>query len=74
MMGSNEYGQLGINDPIKTKSSPVLVESLPIRRVLSINCGGNMSFVISDEGEVYGWGQGKHGALGIGDSKLKDQF
>lgn len=29
-----------------------------------------MTFVVTDEGEVYSWGEGKYGALGLGDTKL----
>ena len=37
-----------------------------------IACGGSHSFVCTDEGEVYSWGDGQYGALGLG--TLQDQF
>ena len=46
-MGANENGQLGIDDPVRVKNSPVLIESLPVRRVSQIACGGNVSYLLS---------------------------
>ena len=40
-MGANENGQLGIDDPVRFKNSPVLVEDIPVRRIDHIACGGN---------------------------------
>jgi len=71
-MGSNLHGQLGIDDPVETKNSPILVDKLPTNRIQIVSCGGNHTFVSSDDGEVFSWGEGCHGALGTG--KLQDQF
>lgn len=49
-MGNNENGQLGIDDPVRFKNSPVLVENFPVRHINSIACGGNMSFLCSEDG------------------------
>lgn len=57
-MGANEFGQLGIDDPVRYKNSPVLIENVPVRHVSQIACGGNSSFLCSDEGQVYSWGEG----------------
>ena len=64
-MGSNENGQLGIDDPIRFKNSPVLIEDIPVGQVKQIACGGNTSFLCGGEGSVYSWGEGQHGALGL---------
>ena len=40
-MGSNNHGQLGIDDPIDLKNSPILVDRLPVKRYAAIGCGGN---------------------------------
>ena len=71
-MGSNEHGQLGIDDPVRFKNSPVLIESLDLRHVQTIACGGNQSWVCSEEGRVFSWGEGQFGSLGLG--TLQDQF
>ena len=64
-MGTNENGQLGIDDPVRFKNSPVLIENIPVRHVASIACGGNTSFLCSDDGQVYSWGEGQYGALAL---------
>eukprot|EP01022_Parablepharisma_sp_SALTPOND_P013866 TRINITY_DN1861_c0_g1_i1.p2 TRINITY_DN1861_c0_g1~~TRINITY_DN1861_c0_g1_i1.p2 ORF type:complete len:938 (+),score=121.27 TRINITY_DN1861_c0_g1_i1:12015-14828(+) len=65
-MGSNSSGQLGI-DSYSTKSSPtpLLVESLSKFYCSDISCGYLHTACII-EGEVYTWGEGRHGALGTG--------
>ena len=68
-MGSNSNGQLGIDDPVGYKNSPVLVEKIPIEKecLLSlVACGGNQSFLCCDGGNAYAWGEGRHGSLGLG--------
>ena len=43
-MGSNSNGQLGIDEPIEYKNSPVLIEKIPVDRdcIFSlVACGGN---------------------------------
>jgi alpha-tubulin suppressor-like RCC1 family protein len=57
---------------VRFKNSPVLIEDIPVRRINHIACGGNHSFLCSDEGQVFSWGEGKHGALGLG--TLQDRF
>lgn len=75
-MGDNSHGQLGINDKrAKSKNSPVLVENLMDKKPAYIACGAYhtviatctksfLNFLIED-GEVYSWGSGKHGQLGV---------
>ena len=64
-MGSNSHGQLGIGDPVRGKNSPILVEDLPQgRQITDLNCGGNSSILCLEDGSVYSWGEGRHGALG----------
>mmetsp|Transcript_53547 Transcript_53547/g.142325 ORF Transcript_53547/g.142325 Transcript_53547/m.142325 type:complete len:569 (-) Transcript_53547:26-1732(-) len=69
--GSPEFGQLGIGSlPAEDRSvNPRLVEGLRSVPVRFVNCGGHHSVAVSESGEVYSWGQGKHGQLGHGDTK-----
>lgn len=72
-MGDNSYGQLGINDKrAKTKNSPVLVENLMDKKPAHIACGAYHTAICTQDGEVYTWGQGKYGALGV--FSTNDQF
>lgn len=65
-MGSNADGRLGIGDR-KTKLSltPCLVEALSKRNAKSISCGWGHTAVVIDNGDLYTWGVGEYGALGI---------
>jgi len=66
-MGSNLEGQLGIGDlSIKSKNTPVLVETLVDHKPLSISAGAYHSACILKSGETYTWGNGSEGALGLG--------
>jgi alpha-tubulin suppressor-like RCC1 family protein len=56
-MGSNSYGQLGINDKrASTKNSPVLVENLMDKKPLHISCGAYHTAMCTQDGEVFTWG------------------
>jgi len=62
-MGSNQYGQLGIDDQSKIKPFPALVD---LKKVKAIACGGNCSFALLETGQVLSWGEGLNGATGLG--------
>ena len=36
-------------------------------KVVSIACGAEHSLVCTEEGQVYSWGWGRYGNLGLGD-------
>lgn len=44
-------------------------EGSPKGLVVQISCGLNHTLALTDEGEVYSWGQGLHGALGTGNKR-----
>jgi len=61
-MGSNQNGQLGINDPyVQQKYSPLLVESLIGKEPKDVKCGDLHSLVVTRNGEVYAWGGNDYG-------------
>ena len=65
-MGSNRCGQLGIRDQsVKENGSPILVQHMTGHRITDISCGGMHTIVATDRGEVYSWGEGRYGALGL---------
>ena len=71
--GFNSHGQLGINDKIEYKNSPALVQALyGIGKIIWIACGANQTFAVIDNGDVYAWGKGAQGALGL--SNFEDVF
>ena len=71
-MGSNTEGQLGIGDhTIKTKQAPVLIEPIVAFRPRKISAGAYHSACIMQNGELYTWGRGIEGALGIAENSTK---
>lgn len=67
--GSNADGRLGIGDrSMPLRSLPTLVPDLVSYPIIGVACGAGHSAAVSAAGELYTWGQGKHGALGTGGS------
>lgn len=66
-MGNNSDGQLGNNTDIMYHRSPVLIDSLAERQIIKISFGGKQSAALTADGEVFTWGCGNFGALGLGD-------
>lgn len=63
--GSNSLGQLGI-DSTKSFSQPKIVKTLVTKHVVQIVCGHYHSIVLTNTGELYGWGSNVYGQLGLG--------
>jgi len=64
--GHNGYCELGFNTTTMSPV-PVLVEgSLSKKTVVEVACGSHHSIALTNEGEVYGWGQNKNGQVGSG--------
>ena len=60
-MGSNKYGQLGIDDPsIELQSTPVLVQLFVGKCPIDVACGDKHTLVLSQSG-VYSWGANERG-------------
>ncbi|KAL4133171.1 hypothetical protein PRIC2_003491 [Phytophthora ramorum] len=72
--GSNDHYQLGRiqsfegDEVMKTTH---IVELPPRLQVASIACGWKHSLLATVEGEVFAWGSGRHGQLGLGGDILK---
>ncbi len=65
-IGSNDHGQLGINDAsITFKNSPILIEALLDKKPIDISCGASHTVTCTEDGDVYSWGEGRFGALGV---------
>ena len=72
-MGSNSAGKLGTG--LKQQlysSSPCLVEELANNPCAKISCGWTHTAVVTEEGSLFTWGSGEHGALGSG--RFEDQW
>ena len=65
-MGNNSEGRLGLgNNSLKSSPSPCLVEALHPYKCVDVDCGWGHTLALTSEGEVFSWGVGEYGALGI---------
>lgn len=64
-MGSNRFGQLGIEGQTNTTSPVELFSSPPLRNdVAQVACGAEHTFLLTAKGEVYSCGLNIKGQLG----------
>ena len=64
----------GVSDlPVEQLSTPNLISTFQIERAIrnkrftAIACGSSFSVALASTGEVYTWGEGKRGELGLGE-------
>ncbi|XP_048580642.1 uncharacterized protein LOC5517399 isoform X2 [Nematostella vectensis] len=62
--GSSEYGQLGQGDT-QQHTRPVYVTELSDKKCIAVVCGHYHSLALSADQQVYSWGWGVHGQLGL---------
>lgn len=67
--GQGEGGLLGLNH-LETQSTPQEVAVLTPLKVTSIECGGLHTLALTHDGQVWSWGRGEGGQLGIPLDKL----
>lgn len=68
--GDGSFGQLGQGD-YRSQSTPVKVDYFANNFVNQIACGMRHSLVLLNGNQVYGFGSGKRGQLGISRDKIK---
>ena len=64
--GSGGFGQLGHGSELKESNVPLCIEPLP--KIKYISSGYAYNCVISEDGDIYSWGAGENGRLGLGDT------
>lgn len=62
--GMGEFGTLGHGGSI-FEEKPRLIKKLETRTIVSVACGLFHTLALSDIGDVYAWGRGFEGQLGI---------
>ncbi|CAL8286531.1 unnamed protein product [Lota lota] len=66
MFGSDYYGCLGVESSLGPQVlEPVLLEFFEERPVRQVSCGDNHVVVLTQRGEIFSWGCGEHGRLGL---------
>jgi len=66
--GYGEFGALGLSGPTVSRV-PQLLKSLSNKVVTQIACGEYHTLALTDKGDVYAWGRGFEGQLGIATSQ-----
>lgn len=72
-MGDNEFGQVGVRDREADQIS-VIVGLQNVGKIKQIAAGDVHSVALTSSGEVYTWGQGKLGQLGLGEAISEPVF
>ncbi|XP_039540321.1 serine/threonine-protein kinase Nek9 isoform X1 [Pimephales promelas] len=66
MFGSDYYGCLGVeNEHGMEVLEPVLLQFFQERPVRQVSCGDNHVVALTQSGDIYSWGCGEHGRLGL---------
>ncbi|KAJ0404008.1 hypothetical protein P43SY_001402 [Pythium insidiosum] len=72
-MGDNEFGQVGVGregDESKTIELPRELTALQtVGKIRQVACGDSHSVALSLSGDVFTWGKGQYGQLGLGGDK-----
>ncbi|KAF3844796.1 hypothetical protein F7725_007959 [Dissostichus mawsoni] len=72
MFGSDYYGCIGVEGEFGTEIlEPVLLEFFEERPVRQVSCGDNHVVVLTQSGDIYSWGCGEYGRLGL---ECEDDF
>ena len=66
-MGKGNFGSLGLGGTIFAPS-PRVIGKLSNKKVISIACGMFHTLALTDIGDVFSWGRGFEGQLGLLDS------
>lgn len=72
--GQSPNGQLGLGTRLLESRSPALISALSGVRVANISSGENHSAVISESGQLYTFGDGRHGKLCLAVDTLTNHF
>ncbi|XP_067848962.1 X-linked retinitis pigmentosa GTPase regulator isoform X2 [Heptranchias perlo] len=72
--GFGQFGQLGHGTFIFESSLPKVIEQLKKKNVQFISSGENHTAVVTGNGLLYTFGDGRHGKLGLGEENFTNQF
>lgn len=64
--GSNNCGQVGSGSTTTQATPRRVIHGLENRMIVTISCGQVFSVAVTDNGEVFGWGNNGNGQLGSG--------
>ncbi|XP_068089297.1 probable E3 ubiquitin-protein ligase HERC3 [Hyperolius riggenbachi] len=64
--GADSDGQLGHSNAEQSVPVPRLIKKLNQQKILQVSCGDQHCLCLSDDGQLFTWGQNNHGQLGLG--------
>ncbi|TUG88269.1 putative E3 ubiquitin-protein ligase HERC1 [Bagarius yarrelli] len=70
--GDGDYGKLGHGNSSTQKYPKLIQGPLQGKAVVSVSAGYRHSAAVSEDGELYTWGEGDFGRLGHGDSNSRN--
>ncbi|XP_030832727.1 probable E3 ubiquitin-protein ligase HERC1 isoform X3 [Strongylocentrotus purpuratus] len=70
--GDGDYGKLGHGNTLTQKYPKVILGVLMGKVVVCISAGYRHSACVTDDGQLYTWGEGDYGRLGHGDSNSRN--
>ncbi len=67
--GSNEFGMIAQREGVDERYRPALISSMTNQKLVQVQCGGQHSVCLTEDGSVSTWGCNDEGSLG---SKLEE--
>uniref|UniRef100_G3SQ72 HECT and RLD domain containing E3 ubiquitin protein ligase family member 6 n=1 Tax=Loxodonta africana TaxID=9785 RepID=G3SQ72_LOXAF len=71
--GAGSEGQLGIGEFKELNFTPMKVKALAGIKIIQVSCGHYHSLALSQDGQVFSWGNNSHGQLGLGKEFLSQE-
>uniref|UniRef100_A0ABM5FY53 X-linked retinitis pigmentosa GTPase regulator isoform X1 n=2 Tax=Pogona vitticeps TaxID=103695 RepID=A0ABM5FY53_9SAUR len=72
--GLGQYGQLGLGTFLFETSEPKIVDNLEKHKICNIASGENHTALVTENGLMYTFGDGRHGKLGLGEENYTNHF
>ena len=70
--GGNDYGQLGLGDTSNRKTFVII--GINANDIKSVYCGTYHTFILKNDGTIWGCGYNSYGQLGLGDTTNRKTF
>ena len=70
--GANGYGQLGLGDTNRRNTFTQITTN--VDNIKKIYCGGDSTFILKNDGTLWGCGNNQYGHLGLGDGTNRNTF
>lgn len=72
--GASSNGQLGLGTRILETPKPVKLASLANHKILQVSCGENHTAIVTDDGHLLTFGDGRHGKLCLDVETLTNHY